>query len=183
MRKLRIIEKWEQFIDNKRDIRVEKIKEIDNIGSIEVLYSSFSKFVKSKEELLNKIRPRLNNDISICLKLDNKIIGVYLLNNKSINDFIESIYKDEVSDFKIDDTIITLTEQLSDNGIQGIALSVLPEYRGMGYGNLLKEHIKKSNYDYIWGVQDKKLNNIHHWLKTRKIFAESSTRYATYVRL
>jgi hypothetical protein len=165
------------------NIKVDKIVESDNIQAIDVLYSSFSKFVNSKEELLNKIKPRLNNDLSICLKLDDKIIGVYLLNEKSINDFIKSIHNNQVSDFKKDDTVIRLSEELSDNGLQGIAFSILPEYRNLGYGNLLKKYTYNMNYEYIWGVQDKKLNNIDHWLKSRKIFAESSNRYATYKKL
>lgn len=171
---------FENFNNNR--IVIEVIKQDDNDGCIDVLYSNFKDLVSSKEELLNKIKPRLNNGLSICLKNEGQVVGVYLLNQNSINNFIESVKRNEVYDFPYNETIITLDEDLSDNGLQGIALSVLPEYRGAGYGTMLKNYTYNLGYDYIWGVQDKKLENIEQWKRTRKIFAESPTRYATYLK-
>lgn len=31
----------------------------------------------------------------------------------------------------------------------------------------------------VWGVQDKALKNIEFWKRSRKVFAESTNRYAT----
>jgi GNAT superfamily N-acetyltransferase len=164
-------------------IKISLIGESDNSKVIDVLWSNFNRLVGSKQELLDKIKPRLNNGLSVYLSFRGDIIGVYLLNEKSINDFIKSIRDDLVSDFRRDDTIITLDEHLSDNGLQGIALSVLPKWRNMGYGRMLKEYTYGLGYDYIWGVQDKGLNNIEYWTRSRKVFAESSNRWATYIKL
>lgn len=155
----------------------------DNDEVVDLLYSVFGGFGYSKEELKKRITPRLNNNISIKIKEGDKIVGVYLFNEKSINKFIDEIKEDKVTDFRLDDTKITLNEEISDNGLQGIALAVLPSYKGLGYGNKLKEYSYNMGYDYIWGVQDKKLNNIDFWLNSRNIFAESSNRYATYIKL
>jgi len=174
------INNFKEFSDK---IKIEIIREIDNESCVDVLFSNFKNLVSSKDELFKKIQPRLNNGLSICLKKDEFVIGVYLLNNKSINSFITDIRRDIVSDFPSNTTKITLYEDLSDNGLQGIALSVLLEYRGNGYGEMLKKYTYKLGYDYIWGVQDKKLKNIEKWTRTRKIFAESPNRYATYIKL
>lgn len=177
------IKRYNQFINESDSIKIDIITESDNDSVIDVLYNNFKNLVSSKNELKDKLKQRLNNNLSICIKKDNIIIGVYLLNKKSINEFIESINRNEISDFKKDETTITLNETLSDNGLQGIALSVIPEYQNKGYGKILKEYTYKLGFDYIWGVQDKKLNNIDNWTKTRKIFAESPNRYATYIKL
>jgi hypothetical protein len=65
--------------------------------------------------------------------------------------------------------------------LQGISLAILPDYRKLGLGKKMKQYVNGLNYDYTWGVQDKKLNNIDFWTKTREVFAESNTHFATYI--
>jgi hypothetical protein len=163
-----------------KSVSISIISDIDVEGVLNVLFESFGKFVNSKEELLEKLRRRILNNLSVCLKLDGDIVGVYLLNEKSINDFISEIDKGLVSDFPKEQTRIYITDKLSDNGIQGIALCVLNEYKDRGYGKMLKDYVDNLGYDYVWGVQDKELKNIDFWKRTRKVFAESDTRWATY---
>lgn len=166
------------------NITIEKIEEKDNEKIGDILYLIFGKKINiSRDELFNKVKKRLNNGISVCIKNKGEIVGVYLLNEKSINEFINEIINDSVYDFKSSDTKIFLDEKLSDNGLQGIALGVLEEYQHYGFGKKLKEYTYNLGYDYIWGVQDKLLNNINFWTNSRKIFAESSNRYATYIKL
>lgn len=166
----------------KNNVVIQKITSKDIEKCVDILYDSFKDFVNTKEELEKKIHIRLNNDISICLKVNEEIIGVYLLTEHSINHFIQSINENKISDFNKKDTDISLNECLSDNGLQGIALSIHHKHRGKGYGTLLKKYTYKLGYDYIWGVQNKNLKNIDHWLKTRKLFAVSPLCYATYLR-
>ena len=180
------IKDFDQLISESHQpfIEVSKIKENDEMDVLDVLHTVLSEKIKiKKEDLHQKVKPRLSNGISICLKYNSEIVGAYLLNNKSINDFIDQIRQDKISDFRRDETRIDLNEKLSDKGLQGIALVVLNEYRGEGLGRILKEYTYKLGYDYIWGVQDKSLENIDFWTKTRKIFAESRNRYATYIKL
>jgi len=150
----------------------------DNDEIVDILFEVFG-FIDDKEEIKSKISKRLNNNLSIKIKYNGKIVGCYLLAEKSVNDFIESIEKDQISDFRKNDTKINIDYKLSDNGLQGISLAILPEYRNLNLGKKLKEYTYNLGYDYIWGVQDKKLKNIDFWKNSRNVFAESSNRYAT----
>lgn len=176
------IKNWKQFLISEgiNQPQVDVIKDEDLEGVLDVLFGCFGNFFNNKQQLLEKLKRRIFNGLSICLKVNDSIVGVYLLNEKSINDFIDEINKGLISDFPKDKTKISLEENLSDNGIQGIALCVLDEYKGSGYGKILKDYVDSLGYDYVWGVQDKDLKNIDFWRKTRKVFAESDTRWATY---
>lgn len=169
-----------KMFENSLNCSASEIEESDFEKCLDVLYEVFGKYSGSKEEMRKKLMPRIANGISLKVECGGEIIGVYLLKEKSINEFIDEIELDKIPDFRRDDTEINLTESLSDNGLQGIALAVLPNYRGIGAGKMLKEYSFRLGYDYIWGVQDKRLENIEFWERTRKIFAESSSRYATY---
>lgn len=162
-------------------MKISKIEEQDNIQVVDILAINFG-FIDSKEEILRKIKPRLNNNLSIKVEIDDKIVGCYLLAEKSVNFFIDQINSNQLKDFPKDETKIYLNDKLSDNGLQGISLAVLPEYKSKGIGKALKEYTYNLRYDYIWGVQDKKLQNIEFWKNTRDIIAESNTHYATIKR-
>ena len=46
-----------------------------------------------------------------------------------------------------------------------MALGILKEYRGRTYGRQLRDSaLSLSEYDYIWGLQAKPLNNLGNWL-------------------
>lgn len=164
--------------ESKNDVLIDVITPDKEEDVIDVLYSSFGFLEDSKESLRKRIQPRLSNGLSIYLSLNEKIVGCYLLNEKSANTFIEQIKMGEIKDFPSDETKIYM-ENLYGKGLQGIALSVYPEYRNIGFGNMLKDWVSNLNYDYIWGVADKKLGNINHWKSRRMILAESPSRWAT----
>ena len=66
-------------------------------------------------------------------------------------------------------------------GIEGVALGVDNQYKGLGIGKKLIEYPRNlPNVDYIWGYQLKSLKNIDDWLKRRKIYAENNYLYVTY---
>lgn len=161
---------------NKIKISTIKNEDIDEV--IEILSIVFG-FIDNKEEIKKKILRRLNNNLSIKIELNGEIIGCYLLAEKSVNEFINQINNDDLKDFPKVETKVLLSDKLSDNGIQGISLAILPKYREKGFGEKLKKYVDNLNYDYIWGVQDKKLKNINFWTRTRKIIAESNTHFAT----
>ena len=55
------------------------------------------------------------------------------------------------------------------------------EYKNMGIGKKLIEYSR--NYlsaDYIWGMQDKRFNNLNDWLKRRKLYYTGEFFYITY---
>ena len=160
------------------NLEIDIIKPEDNDEVIDILSEVFG-IIDEKEEIKRKISRRLNNNLSIKITLDGKIIGCYLLADKSINEFIRQINQNELKDFPKNKTKIYLESSLSDKGIQGISLAILPEYRKYGFGQKMKKYVNDLEYDYIWGVQDKRLKNIDFWTRTREIFAESETHFAT----
>jgi GNAT superfamily N-acetyltransferase len=61
-------------------------------------------------------------------------------------------------------------------GVEGVALAVDPMYRGKGAGKLLREYSLTMDYDYIWGMQFKSLNNLDNWVKSgRELIYESGS--------
>jgi len=178
---------WQNIKEEKEaaeydEIAVSNIDPQDFEETVDLLYDTFKKIGATREDILG-LEPRINNGISLKATADGKIVGVYLLKENSINNFIDSIEQDKIKDFRREDTRVFLRERLNDNGIQGIALAVLPEYRSTGIPGKMMDLIKRMGYDYIWGVQDKSLENIEYWKKTRKVFAESSINWATYAKL
>ncbi len=176
------IKQWSSFIgESQEDIRISTIDPSETDDVIEVLYQTFKTIGATRDDLRGLI-PRITNGISLKASYGNEIVGVYLLKENSVNNFIESVESDQIKDFRRDETKIFLEEPLSDNGIQGIALAILPEYRNMGIPGKMIDQIRNMGYDYMWGVQDKSLENIEYWKKTRKIFAESPINWATYTK-
>lgn len=171
------------LFENYTTPQVSLIEEEDIPGVVDVLYAAFG-HIDDKVTIATKLRPRMCNGLSLKLTLGDQIIGCYLLHTKSINQFIKEIREGLIKDFKAEETQIRLEEKVNDKGLQGIALSVLPQWRGQGYGELLRDWYSRDlRFDYVWGVQDKKLGNITHWQKTRSIFAESPTHFATIKKL
>jgi len=162
---------------------ISTIKEEDIPQVVEVLYTSFG-HIDTRDTIAAKLRPRMLNGLSLKLSIDGQTVGCYLLAEKSVNVFIDDIHRGVLKDFPADSTEIYLNEPLGDKGLQGIALSLLPEWRSQGYGNLLKTwYFNDHRFDYVWGVQDKRLGNIEDWKKSRDVIAESPTHFATLRRL
>lgn len=161
------------------EIKIVKINSRLENEVVDFLYEVFGFLEKDKESLRKRISPRLSNGISIALLIGGKIEGCYLLNVKSAEEFIEEIKQNKIKDFPVESTRIYYKKRIKGIGIQGIALAVNSKFRKMGLGNLLKKEVKSMGYDYIWGVSDKKLENIEHWKKERELLAESPERWAT----
>jgi hypothetical protein len=169
---------YKKFLESISNISISKIQNSDIDDVIDVLYSVFGHLEVDKEALKKRVTPRLLNNLSIKISLNNKIVGCYLLAEKSAQEFINDIKLDKIKDFPLNDTKIYY-DNITGNGIQGIALAISEEHRGMSLGKELKNYAKNLGYDHIWGVQDKRLENINFWMKTRELLAESSSRYAT----
>ena len=171
-----MIKKYTKFIESYNNISIIQNDDINDV--VDILYECFGHLEDSKETLKKRITPRLLNNLSVKITLNNKIVGCYLLAEKSAQEFINNIKTNNIKDFPLNNTKIYINE-INGNGIQGIALAISKKYRGLNLGKQLKNYAKNLQYDYIWGVQDKKLENINFWKKTRKLLAESNNRYAT----
>jgi len=119
--------------ESKNNVAIDIITPDKEDAVVDVLYSSFGFLEDSKESLRRRIQPRLSNGLSIYLSVDNSIIGCYLLNEKSAQTFIEEIKRGDIKDFPPTETKIYL-DNIEGKGLQGIALSVYPEFRDMGFG-------------------------------------------------
>lgn len=163
--------------NNFRNISISTIQSQDIDEVVDLLYTAFS-HLNTKSEIKEKLFRRIDNNLSIKLTKNGQILGVYLLAQNSLPKFIDNIKKDLFSEHKGYRITLDVSE-LTDNGLQGIALVVHPRYRGEGFGNMLKDYSENMGYDYVWGIQHKSLKNINDWLKRRKIVFESDNTYCT----
>lgn len=95
--------------------------------------------------------------ISRGLEIDGELIGIYLL-------------------AKANDP----TGRLKGRGLEGLALAIRPEFQHSGLSDILLRYTETLGFNYIWGYQDKRLNNIEFWLRTRKILMETPEFFITY---
>ena len=113
-------------------------------------------------------------DFSISKKavLDGKIIGCYLLNDESFHSYKMNRFEN-------------LDRYDTRRGLQGVALGILKEYRGLSYGRQLRDSaLSLSEYEYIWGFQGKILNNLDNWIGYgRRLVAETEDAYVTLMDL
>lgn len=99
---------------------------------------------------------------------DQRVIGFYILGDR---DVLTGTRRMEPTE--------DLAPYQGKKGVEGIALGVIPEVRGKGIGNRLKDYPKHLGFDYVWGLQLAELNNLQHWLKRRRLVAKSKEMYAT----
>ena len=123
----------------------------------------FDKTGMSNQEIWNEVE-HFDMNKSIVAKVDGQLAGFYFICDKQIPKGGNGY------------------EELKDlNGVEGIALGVLKEYKNKSVGKKLIEYPKSiPNVDYIWGYQFKSLKNIDDWLKRRKIYYENNVFYITY---
>jgi len=128
----------------------------------------------SPPELGPFIRHMVDWNISVKLVVDGKLAGFYLLNKHSICDYAEEVlyWEEDMNTYK------------DKSAIQGVGLGLWPEYRGQGYGKLLRAIPLAMDVDYVWGQHFKGLNNLHLWEKAgRRLVGASEDAYFTLIDL
>ena len=124
-------------------------------------------------------------DWTISKKLvTNRIIGFYLLHDDTVADWATTrLVWASTHDCRSVYDHCEMKEDLSryrgQHGVEGIALVVLPEYRGLGYGSMLKKLPKQMGYKHVFGEHFKSSHNLNHWLKSRRLVAECSGIWLT----
>jgi GNAT superfamily N-acetyltransferase len=102
------------------------------------------------------------------LVANDHLVGFYLFREGSVIDLVGSC-----------DTKEDLSPYAKKRGIEGIGLVVLPQFRGQGFGDRLKNLPSTMGYDYIFGMQLKSLNNLPQWLKRRRLVADCGGVWVT----
>ena len=103
--------------------------------------------------------------ISVVIDVDGKVGGFYFLRESNIPAGGDPKAYEILKDLR---------------GVEGVALGIFEEYKGLGFGKKLINYPSTMGYDYIWGYQLKSLGNIDDWLKRRKIYADTEGLYVTY---
>ena len=110
-----------------------------------------------------------NEDISKSVYVDGKSVGVYMLGDYGLFDYIDAFKEHNgiIYDFYED-----VSKYENKKALNGVFLAVLPEYKGTGVGKMLIDYaidLKNSSYDYIYGFHDIKFDNESHWTKRRRV--------------
>ncbi len=129
----------------------------------------------SASELRQYLIAQTDLELSLLAYYKNEIIGFYLIGDYPVpNDISES------------QLLISMNEYhqiLEMNGMEGVALAVLPDYRGLGIGKILIEAsfdvATKFHKQFIWGQNYISLNNLKEWLKIRTHFASDNEVHYT----
>lgn len=80
-----------------------------------------------------------------------EVVGGYFIGHRQVGNMFPT--KEESEAYK------------AKKGVEGVALFVLPAYRGYDVGRVLRDIPKYMDADYIWGSHFDVLNNIKNWVK------------------
>ena len=78
--------------------------------------------------------------------------------------------------------LIRVLRRYPGRGIEGVAVFLKQEYRDKGLGRLLINypyHHLQENFSYIWGGQEKQLENLFDWLKRRELLYDTGDCFYT----
>jgi hypothetical protein len=135
----------------------------------------FPNYAPTNESLLKFLTETVNWDISFTADQNGQIVGFYLLGERKLSDAIaaeNAVPHEDLSKYDL------------MRGIEGVALGVIPEFRKTGLTEKLKQQVKTiPDVDFIYGMQYKSLGNLHYWLRSRRLIAESFTAEPVYFTL
>lgn len=151
-------------------IAIRKIKHSDLLETLKVCFKSFKEILPGMTEdymaelILEPLHGNLG-DSYIAIQGD-QIIGGYFISRQGL--------PDEIAEEHGVENLI---------GVEGVALFLLPEFRGSGIGKQLREIPKSLGVDYIWGQHFKELNNLENWTNYgRQVVFEDDEVFITMMR-
>jgi hypothetical protein len=157
------------------EVQIEPILITDRDEIIRHSITTFHDHGLTDEAIMSFIDQATDWSISKKLVTD-RIIGFYLLHEGSIADWAETrLAWASAHDCRSVYDHCEIQEDLDryrgQHGVEGVALVVLPEYRGLGYGSMLKKLPGTMGYQHVFGEHFKSSYNLHHWLKSRRLVA------------
>jgi len=175
---------------------IHKITKDNQQEAIEVcaqVLNTAARFGKQKI-FIKKMYIKMRRTYSIALYHENNIIGGYFFNedNHLFHEFgirpsklswmeknINTIKKEKRQMVR---NLIRILRKYPGRGIEGVAIFLKPEYRGKGLGKILihypYEGLSK-DFSYIWGGQEKQLDNLYYWLKRRELLYDTGSCFYT----
>lgn len=131
-------------------------------------------------EIIKFVKEATDWSMSLKASVDGKIVGFYLLGTRPLAETMQD-----------EKAVETRGENLkrydSMKGIEGVALGVIPEFRGSGIASQLKNKVRSMGMDFIYGMQYKSLGNLDNWTKgsaiNRRLVAQSFSKEAVYITL
>ena len=112
---------------------------------------------------------------SLVATVDGIVIGVYLIGNRQVLDFIRESQRRRIK--------LSICENLTmydlREGVECLLLATLSKYRNLGIGKHLIEHPSTLGKDYVWGLSGKCFKALPYWLKRRRLVAETLSDYVT----
>lgn len=149
--------------EQKNNITIRKLRK-DDFDEIDKNIEQVFKKTNLRRQAIWSMMGNIDPELSIVALVDGKLAGFYFLSEEDIPQIPSDAY-----------------EKLKNKrGVEGVALGVFEPYRNMGVGKKLIDYTQNMDYDYIWGMQLKSLENINDWLKRRKIYYENPDLYITY---
>lgn len=158
--------------DYMEDFRIERLEDGDVGLAVQLCDDVFREHDTIASDHI-KMEFCTQTEVSCKAVLNGRMIGCYLLNE-------DSVYLRD--DFTMYEDVSAYYEKRS---IHGLAIALHAEYRGLGYGKLLRAFpCRPEKYDYVWGFHVKSLNNIAEWTRFgRRIVGESPECFMTIMDL
>ncbi len=129
----------------------------------------------SEAEIKEYLIAQTDFNLSSIAVYHGEIIGFYLIGDNHVP-----------ADLPIDNLLIPENEYkriLALNGMEGVVLGVLPDFRKEGVGKMLISNsyaiAEKFHKDYIWGQHYITFNNLPEWEKMRTHFASDDEVHYT----
>lgn len=143
------------------------------------------------KSLLTYLSKAADWSVSVKATYQGKVVGFYLLTENQMYDYILHYMMRDYNCYSVKDCEtknpgsirVNPMDFKSLDGVEGVALGVDPDYKGLGVGKKLLEYSQRLPYDYIWGQQYESLGNIEHWTKRREIAAYFPGLWLTYAFL
>ena len=167
-----ILETLYKSILNENNIQISYINAKEKEICLKIFEQAFPQY--NRNDYIKYFEDTVNWEKSLKAVSEGQMVGIYLLGERPLEDAIKeenAVPKEDLSDYK------------NKKGLEGVALAVLPEYQKTGIGKKLKNAVENLPYDYLYGLQYKKLGNLEHWIKSRRVVAESDGPEAVYITL
>lgn len=156
-------------MDMDASIAIEPVQQHEISELLQMKWDIFGAYYPTREACDTYTLASVDWNISVKLVYERKAIGMYLLKSEP------------VSHVSAQEQMTTLYEDLSKysdlRGIQGVTLTLQEDYRGRGWGNLLKEYPRTLGYDYWWCIAFKALGNLRDWQKRARLVGEGEFSY------